>query len=148
MKKVTADISPVMALGPSQARDMLDWMYRGGWNAEVLHYPRTVISRALADDEPIMYVPVGPILRFETLAAKPGTSVLQIAQGLQKISALVDKIGGEFGFREAEMMTCVEDEMKLCVKRGWYVVLYDAERKTWLLRHRLPTTEPLNRGNQ
>ena len=140
MKKITADVMPVSALGPEQARNMLDWMYRDGFDAGVLHYPRTVVTRALADGEPIMYVPVGSILRFETLAAKPGTSVLQIAQGLQRISALVDQLAAETGFRECEMMTNSEAEKDLCIKRGWYVVLYDPSCSTWLLRHRVPTT--------
>ena len=140
MKKVSAELLPVASLG-SQGVDYLNWVYRDGFDASVLLAPRTVMARALADGEPILMVPVTPVLRFGSLATKPGTSVLQVAQGLQQIGALVDQIAKETGFAECEMLTCVEAEKDLCVKRGWYVVLQGSD--TWLLRHKVSAMEPI-----
>lgn len=146
MKQITADLLPIGAMGEEQGKDYLSWVHPVGFDPEVLMAPRTIMARALSKDEPVLMVPVQPILRFESLATKPGMSVLQVARGLQAIGALVDQVARETGFAAAEMLTCVEAEKDLCIRRGWYVMLYDPSGPTWLLRHKVRTTGLLDRG--
>lgn len=56
MKRITADVVSIPGLGPEQALKFFEWVHRDGYDAEVLLYPRTVMTRALADDEPVMMV--------------------------------------------------------------------------------------------
>jgi hypothetical protein len=139
MKTITASVLPPHAMGAEQGKNFCDWVWSipTNFDPETVSYPRAVIAKASADGEPFMYVPVHPVLRFESLAPKPGTSKLQIAQGLREICRIVDQAAKQTGFAECEMLTNSEDEMKLCVKRGWYITLYDPACNTWLLRHKV-----------
>lgn len=108
-----------------------------------MYIPRTVMTRALADGEPVAYVPLRNVLMFGELAPKPGASPLQIAQGLKAISALVDHVANDAQIGEA-WFTCTDrTEMNLCVKRGWEVVMHDLAKNMWLLRRRVPSSEPI-----
>lgn len=148
MKKVTAELLPLAAMTPPDTHDFVEWVtsIRNNFDPEVMGYPRTVLCRAKAGDEPIAYVPLHAVLMYESLAPRPGTSALQLAQGLREISAVADQAAAQTGHGENYFLTNSEEEMKLCVKRGWKVRLYDPERKEWLLRRKVPAMALLDRG--
>ena len=143
MKTITADILPLGALTPDDIADDATWVTSvpNNFDPNVTSYPRCVMTRALADGEPFACVALHPVLTFESLAPKPGTSVLQIARGLKAIGDVVDQVGKIGGFGEATFITTSEAEMELCVKRGWKVVMHDPDRRMWLLKRVLPRAD-------
>ena len=142
MKKITAEILDRTALTPDDTKELFEWSAllreKNNFDPDVLFYPRTVITRAKADEEPIVYVPVHPVLMFESLAPKPGLSLGQTAMALYRIGELTEQVARDAGFGEMYFLTNDEDEMKSASKRGWVVCLYDPEKKTWLMKLRIP----------
>jgi hypothetical protein len=138
MKKITADILPLPALTSDDVRNFVEWVTSidNNFDKDVMFYPRTVMLRALADGIPIVYVPLQPVLMYESLAPGPDISNLQRAVALREISALVDGMAANTGHGEGYFLTNSLEEMELVTKRGWTVCLYDADRHTWLLKRK------------
>lgn len=145
MKKITGDVLRQEDLTEQDAENFVAWVFaqqdKNDFDPSVMYYPRTVMCRALADEEPFLYVPLQPILMYESLASKPGTTSRQTAMGLWKISEAIDKLALETGFREAYFITSDEREATVCSLRGWTIIMHDPERKVWLMKHRVKPKE-------
>jgi hypothetical protein len=140
MRTVTAEILPAYAMSPDDVRDLAQWITSipNGLDEGIAAYPRLTLTRALADGEPYMYCPLHPVLMFESLAPRPGTSVMQVARGLQALSDLADDVGKMSGHAEAFFITSSPEEMALAERRGWTAILHDRERGQWLMKRKLP----------
>jgi hypothetical protein len=138
MKRITADVLPLPTLTPQDVQNFVEWVTSidNSFDKDVMFYPRTVMLRALSDGVPIVYVPLQPVLMYESLAPRPDLSNLQRAVSLREISATVDAMATHTGHGEGYFMTNSKEEMELVTKRGWKVCLYDPERRTWLLKRK------------
>jgi hypothetical protein len=141
MKKITADILRKEDLTIDDAEKYVEWAFRvkekTNFDPTILYYPRTVLCRAKADDEPIVYLPLQPILMFESLAPEKNVTERQLALALWKINEAVDKMGLAAGFKESYFLTGDEREANVCSLHGWTIILHDPERKIWMLKHRI-----------
>jgi hypothetical protein len=141
VEKITAEILRQEDLTEQDAEKFCEWVYamrdKNNFDPGVMWYPRTIMCRAQAGEEPIAYVPLQPVLMYESLAAKPGVSSRQLAMALWKISEAVDKAARVTSFCEAFLITSDENEATVASLHGWKIIMHDPERKTWLLKHRV-----------
>lgn len=146
MKTITASIHALnnptreCDLTEKDAENFVQWVYElkdNNFDPGVMFYPRTIMCRAQAGEEPIVYLPLQPVLMFESLAPKPGLSSRQTAMALWKIGEAVDKAALETGFREAYFFTNDEREAQVCALHGWKIAMYDDKQKAWLMKHKI-----------
>ena len=138
MKRITADVLPLPALSQEDIKNFVEWVtsINNNFDRDVMFYPRTVMLRAQSDEKPLIYVPLHPVLMYESLAPSPDATDLQKAVSLREVSALVDGMAADAGYGEGYFLTNSKAEMELVTKRGWKVCLYDRERDTWLLKRK------------
>lgn len=145
MEKITADILRQQDLTEQDAEKFCEWVYamkdKNNFDPAVMWYERTIMCRAQAGEEPIAYLPLQPVLMYESLAPKPGATSRQIAMALWKIGEVVDDAARATGFHEAFFITSDEREATVCSLHGWAIIMHDHERKTWLMKHRIKPTE-------
>jgi hypothetical protein len=142
MKKITAEILDRSELTAEDTKDLIEWSvalaHKSNFDPDVLFYHRTVITRAKSGDEPIVYLPLQPVMMFESLAPKPGLSKGHIAMSLYRIGEVVEEAATQMGYGEMYFLTNDEPEMLATSRRGWTVCLYDSEKQTWLMKRKFP----------
>lgn len=152
MKRITAEVLDRTQLSAEDSKDLIDWSLalaqKTDFDPAVLFYPRTVISRALADGEPILYLPLHPVVMFESLAPQPGLGKGHIAMSLYRIGQEMQDVAHQTGYGEMYFITNDPDEVKATQKRGWIVAMHDAEQGKWLMKFRVqnPATAPISRS--
>jgi hypothetical protein len=141
MKKITAEMLDRTQLTEQDTKDLFEWSTllsaKNNFDPEVLFYPRTMIARAKADEEPIVYLPLHPVIMFESLAPMPGLTVRQTAMALYQIGEVMEQVALDTGYGEMFFMTNDADEVKATSRRGWIISLYDPEKGTWLMKRRV-----------
>jgi hypothetical protein len=143
MKKVSAQILERYRLSQEDVELLFNWSIQLGTNSfdpSVLFYPRTVVCKASSGGDPIAFVPIQPVLMYESLAPKPGISELQTVLALYRFHQIGEQAAKEYGYGEMYFLTNSEGEMLASSKRGWVVSLYDPEKHTWLMKRRIPNT--------
>src|SRR6266702_2624777 len=139
MKRITAEL--LDSVTEQDTKELFEWSLalkeKNNFDSDVLFYPRCVVTRAVADGEPIVYLPLHPVIMFESLAPKPGLSKGQIAMALYRIGEAVEQVAQSTGYGEMYFLTNDEDEVKATSRRGWIICLYDSEKKTWLMKRRV-----------
>lgn len=127
MTKIKAEILPFPALNPEDVTNFRQWV----WNSRhinlfdpvVMSAPRTVMCRASEvtqrGDEPLVYIPLQPVLMYDSIAAKPGLTPRQEALALARIGGQVDKAAKATGFQETYFI-CRDDRVSnLCKAHGF-----------------------------
>ena len=151
MKKITAELLPLGALTEEDVRDFVTWVqglrHVNNFDPEVMFYDRTAMCRSLADGVPELYLPIQPVLMYESLAPRPGLSKRHIAMGLYRIGELMDTACQQLGFGEQYFITNDPDEVAAVCKRGWSVCLHDKEKGEWLMKKRTPRPEEPEKAN-
>lgn len=126
MKKITADALAVPRMSEQDKKNFAEWVWQmlhlNLFDMDVIGYPRTIMLRAQADEDPILYCPLQSVLMFESLAPKPGLSPRQEALALWRFGELVDKLALESGHREVYFM-CADDRVAdICARHGFQEV--------------------------
>ena len=141
MKKVTVEMQPMFQLAVENAKTFINWMWKikdkVKFDPAPLSYPRAAMITVKQDDEPIMMMPVHPVLIIEAMATKPDTDKRWLAMGLWKVHEQMEQAMKHTGMYETYFLCNDEDEVKAVTRRGWTILLYDPECKTWLLRRRI-----------
>jgi hypothetical protein len=124
MKKVTADVLTVGQLPQQDQKSFIQWAYKmlrkTKFNMEVLRHPRMVITRALYDGEPGMFVPLRPVLMFDVLTPDPSLSNMERAIGMRRIDTLLEEqIMPNTGMYDAFATVNDDTEADMMAKHGW-----------------------------
>jgi hypothetical protein len=145
MKKITAEVFPMSQMQQEDIDNFIGW----AWNArhinlldpEVLAYPRAVMCKASAGDEPLLYIPIQPVLMFESIAPNPAITERQEALALWRIGEQVTKVMQDSGHAESYFV-CSDDRVAdLCAAHGYEEVkgvrllkrkLTPEEREAWI----------------
>lgn len=122
MKKINADVLPLSAMTEQDVTNFKQWVWNlrsiNMFDPVVMSAPRTVMCCA-GNDEPLLYVPLQPVLMFDAIAAKPGLTPRQEAMCLWKIGEKVDEVAKATGYQEI-WFVCRDDRVSdICAAHGF-----------------------------
>ena len=139
---ITAELMPVASVTPQDAELFSGWAWERReqtcFDPDTLSYPRSCMAKASDGDGSFLFLPFHPVLMFESLITKPGVSASKTALGMFRIGEQAEAIARQTGHGEAYFITNDADEVALTQKRGWVVVMQDAEKKLWLMKRKFP----------
>lgn len=131
----------MFAVALDKAKLFASWMWkhkdRVNFDATSLAYPRTAMAVVSQGETPIMMMPVHPVLVVEAMATRPETDRRWLALGLWRMHEQLDKIMKDTGMYEAYFVCNDANEITAVTRRGWEILLFDEQRKTWLVRRRI-----------
>jgi hypothetical protein len=146
MQKITADFQTVGTVSLSDATVFIKWIWeqreKTDFDPQVLSYPRACMTIAKSGDEPLMFIPLQPVLFFESMAKKPGLSDKEAALCMWKIGEIVEQTMKLTGHAESYFITNSETESVTCSRHGWTVVMHDAEKNLWLMKRKTEVVPP------
>jgi hypothetical protein len=126
--KITARCATIGDLAKDDQENFIAWVWAArainAFDPKVISYPRTIMLTADKEvkgcpTEPILYLPVQPVLMLESLAPKPGISPHEEAAALGRFGELLEQISKETGIQE-QYFLCKDDRVAdLCVKHGF-----------------------------
>ena len=114
MTKITADIMALCKVPLEDTKKFIRWVWNlrkiNMFDMSVIGYPRTCMLRASDGDGALLYMPLQPVLMYDSIAAKPGISPRQEALALSRIQQLVGSVAKDGGFGESYFM-CRDDRV-------------------------------------
>ena len=150
MSKITADVMPLYAVSEEDAKKFIEWIWsvrdKTQFDYDTLTYPRSCMTRAQNEEEIVMLIPLQPVLMFESMARKPGTTDREAVLALLSIDQKVQDIMKDTGHREAYFITNDKGFADISEKNGWIKSLYDPEKNTYLMKRKVaaPTQPEVN----
>lgn len=146
--KITADFMPVSCVTLPDAELFIKWIWAqretSNFDPETLGYPRSCMTMAKAGEDTLMFIPLQPILFFESMAKKPGLTDKQSALCMWRIGELVEQTMKLTGHAESYFITNDEQESTTCSRHGWTIVMHDAEKNLWLMKRKTQVVPPIN----
>lgn len=146
--RITADFQTVGTVSLSDAKLFIDWIWEQrettNFDAEVLSYPRACMTSAKNEEETLMFIPLQPVLFFESMAKKPGITDKQAAMCMWRIGELVEETMKLTGHAESYFITNSEQESVTCSRHGWSVAMHDQAKGLWLMKRKTLVTMPEN----
>jgi len=143
---IHAELAPIYAVPEADAKLFIQWVYdqrkNTNFDMDTLSYPRSCMTTAKAGDETLMMIPLQPTLWFESMIKKPGLTDRQSAMCMYKIGDAVERAAKDTGHKEGYFLTNSAAEVDAVSKRGWTIVLHDAERGQWLMKKKLNPVHP------
>ena len=140
MQTITADMMPLYSVPLKDAQTFTKWVFdvrhKVSFDMDTLGYPRSCMTRAKQGDEMVMMIPIQPVLMFESMVRKPGLTDRQAAMAMFKIGEAVERAMVDTLHREAYFLTNDEREAETCSRHGWTKVLFDPEKKMWLMKRK------------
>ncbi len=142
MKKIAAEVFPMNQMTQADCDNFVAWAWAARKinliDPEVLSYPRAVMCKAGTEDNPLLYIPVQPVLMFESIAPNPAITERQEALALWRIGEQVVNVMKDSGHAEAYFV-CADDRVAdICVKHG-----FEEVRGVRLLKRKLTPEEKL-----
>lgn len=123
MKKITASVVPICSVPPDEAKDFISWVWGARtincFDPDVLSYPRSCMTKAEDGDGATLYIPIQPVLMFESIAPRPGISPKKEALSLLRIDELLEDVARDTGIME-QYFLCKDDRVAdLCRGHGF-----------------------------
>jgi hypothetical protein len=123
MKRITAEAMPLYAVPLDKAKEFIKWVWNGreknGFDMKVMSYPRTIMCSAKDDTGALMYIPLQPVLMYESIASKPEITERQTALSLWRIGELMEQVMHDTGHCEAYFLVKDGDVADICAAHGW-----------------------------
>src|SRR5437667_603857 len=123
MNKVRTGLSAIGTMLAADVKNFIEWVWEArsvnAFDPDVLTYPRTIMSYAHDDDGALLYIPIQPVLMFESIAAKPGLSPRKEALSLWKVGQMLEEVSKQSGFQE-QIFMCKDDRVAdICAEHGF-----------------------------
>ena len=123
MNKISTSLSLVGAMSSTDTKNFIDWVWQARiincFDPDVLKYPRTIMATAEEQEAALLYIPVQPVLMFESIAPKPGISPRKEALALWKIGQMLEDVSKMTGFQE-QYFLCKDDRVAdICAEHGF-----------------------------
>ena len=124
ISRITARIRPLYEVPLEEAKNFCAWVFsligRTQFDMAIMNHPRMCMTSAHDENgEPILYIPIQPVLMFDALAPRPGLSKKQIAFSMWKIGEITERAMQDSGICDAYLYTNDDDEADTCAKHGW-----------------------------
>lgn len=136
MKEITAEIMPLSVFPPEERELFSSWAWNlrasTQFDMDVLAAPRGCIARAESEDEPLLYVPIQPVLMLESLCPKPELTTNQKTLALWRVVEQMDDVMKLTGMNETYFVTQDDQFAERAVAAGF------TEVKGHVLRRKLP----------
>lgn len=121
MNKVKAYFCTVGDLSEQDKKNFAEWVWGARninyFDPDVLRYPRTIITSAEDEGGALLYIPVQPVLMFESIAPRPELSPRKEALSLWRIGQMLEDVSKLTGYRE---QYCKDDRVAdICAKHGF-----------------------------
>ena len=125
--KITTRCVPVGGMVKEDWENFISWVWEArkinNFDPDVVSYPRSVMLTADKEtentSEPILYLPIQPVLMLESLAPKPGITPREEALALWRLGELLEQITKDTGLQE-HYFICKDDRMAdYCSKHGF-----------------------------
>jgi N-acetylglutamate synthase-like GNAT family acetyltransferase len=107
---------------PEDAEKMAEWIQRtpnNGFDPAIADYPGLMVLVVEKDGEPIMYLPVHPVLCIESVACKPGISGREYIEALLQVKSATEHIARQNGIREIYTSSVYEPMAKTLRRHGY-----------------------------
>lgn len=127
MTKIKAQLMPLSKMTEADVSNFKQWVWNlrhiNMFQPKVMSAPRTIMCKASAvtegGEEPLVYIPLQPVLMYDAIAAKPELDPKHEALALARIGQVVDETAKTLGFQEV-FFICRDDRVSdLCAKHGF-----------------------------
>lgn len=140
MRDIETELMPISTVSEKDAGKFIEWMVEQrrttDFDKSVIGYPRTCMAVVKRQDDTRAMVPVHPVLMLESLARDPNATDSELVLALSSINDKMQEVMKDSGMAEAFFQTNNERFVYICERHGWKAILYDAEKKEWLLKKR------------
>jgi hypothetical protein len=121
--KVTAEVVPLGAFPPEDARQFIEWAWlvrkANRLDKDVLAYPRACMCVAKLDGNPALYVPIHPVLMWESLVPDPNLTPQERALALWRVAREVDGVMKLTGMMETYFFTSDDHFAEVARRHGF-----------------------------
>ncbi len=107
---------------PEDAAKMAEWIQstpHNGFDPGIADYPHLMAFVVEQDGEPIMYLPVHPVLCIESVACKPDINGREYIEALLKAKSLTEDMARQWGIREIYTSSVYEPMVKTLRRHGY-----------------------------
>ena len=123
MQKITAEALPIYSVQPEDAEKFISWVWQARYincfDPDVLSYPRSCMATAKDAEGATLYIPIQPVLMYESIAPRPGISAKREAISLRRIGDLLEEVSRDTGLME-QYFLCKDDRVAdLCAAHGF-----------------------------
>lgn len=123
MKKITAKVLALCNVPLKDAENFISWIWQARtincFDPEVLSYPRSCMTMAEDGDGATLYIPIQPVLMFESIAPRPGISPKREALSLWRIGQKLEEVSRDTGLME-QYFLCKDNRVaEICKQHGF-----------------------------
>ena len=107
---------------PEDAEQIAKWLVETPNNLfdeEILRYPTFSVVSAYNGDGNVAHLPSQLVVMMESLAVRPGASLLDAVQGFRDLVKAIELIASQRGIREIYFVCKDEDVLKIAQNHGF-----------------------------